>query len=187
MMGGGKLSASEQRFHLGVIFNYTKFRSNVLELDSLPESLHWLPWNDLPREAQRLFFNECYRSSTTGYVDFSEASRASVDKLETTDSMLWLSQSIQQLATYYADKGAKDRNKAPVVDLANVPVTSVLKDPPTTIYHPRHSKFYTFVFVVAKSVSDIVTNNDVRGGGSCGYHSLVRAILHFVKEGTRRI
>ena len=139
MMVGGKLSGSaEQRFQLDVIFNYTKLRSDVLELDSLPASFCWLPWNELPPEAKQMFFNECFRSSTTGYVDFSEASRAIVDKLETSDSMLWLSQSIQQLATYYADKGARDRNKAPAVDMDNT------SSPKSTfsIYHPFHSKYY---------------------------------------------
>ena len=60
------------------------------------------------------------------------------------------------------------------------PKNSVDNDLTPFILHPNYSRYYSFVFVVAKCISDVLNTHDVLPDGSCGYHAFVRAILHYI-------
>ena len=168
------------------MYNYQRFRSDVLESDDILPFLHWCSWEKLPPEAKLVICNECCRAKLTGSGNFSDTSCSCdiVDKIQKNDSLLWISQCVHKLANYYVGRAANKSKKSPVVDVddSSVALSVGSTRPSLAIYHPRHSKYYSFVFVIAKSIHDVISNNNVPGDVSCGYHSVVRSTLHFVQQ-----
>eukprot|EP00956_Cyclotella_meneghiniana_P004182 scaffold5121_cov40-Cyclotella_meneghiniana.AAC.1 len=196
--GGGKMSSGQQRFAAELELNYSRLRSEH-DFEQLDSSLHWCIWANIPHRARIIISNECYRASLSGSVDIHHSSISALEEIESTDTLYWLCGCLNEMVNYYADRVASKKSKRDsAIDVDEISSSSSSSErneiPPTVkdepqpkiesmpfIHHPNHSKYYSFVFVVAKCISDILDNFDVCADGSCGYHGVVGAVRHYIK------
>ena len=120
-----------------------------------------------------------------------------IEQIESTNKIYWLSECLHEMFQYYVDIHKEKKKRDDVIDadevssssdnnLAQTDAASVMgeednDDGPTPfIQHPNLSRFYSFRFVVAKSIMEVILNHDVPADGSCGFHAIIEAILHYI-------
>eukprot|EP00956_Cyclotella_meneghiniana_P011870 scaffold16682_cov36-Cyclotella_meneghiniana.AAC.1 len=193
--GGGKMGSEEQRFHGELEMNYASLRSQH-DFDHVDSILHWCEWPDIPQRARIIISNECYRASIGRSVSIHQSSITEIEQIESTNNIYWLSACLHEMFQYYADIHKEKKKRNDVIDADDISSSSsedaVQTDdafnktssndggPTPFIQHPNQSRFYSFRFVVAKSIMEVILNHDVPPDGSCGYHAIIKAILHYI-------
>lgn len=77
---------------------------------------------------------------------------------------------------YAAEKSAR-RSVAVTTAAPTMPAET---GPTPFIHYPVQSKFYSFIFIVAKYINNVLSNFNVIGDGSCGFHAIIKRILRHI-------